>query len=543
MARKPFKYDISLIRDAAKHRWPEILSRLGGVDISLLDEKHHPCPKCGGHDRFRLFPDKSGGALCNQCFRDKNGDGLAVLQWLTGSDFSKTLAEVADYLGISPDTNSRATNRNVDPAEHLEILEWNESLAALWCLNKQPITPDAIRQGHGCFARYRKQYTVIALPIFGLKLAFAKPVGWVIYNATGGNLPKGAKHNRTWTKVKLTYGSKQGVLMSHTWNTPEDIQQHPELIWKVEGPTDLLALIASGLPGGHTAFANSNGSTERPLSWIVDLFAGKRVNIVHDADQPGEDGATFVTGSDGRRRPGWAPCIASKAAECRHIRLPYEIRPDHGPDLRDWLNDGHSYADLLQLAQEAEIVSPIDLPTEDQDNPQTETATLLVDEAVDDPHRLGRVFIRRYAWHESDENTLKFWREEWWKWDGRCYRPLNEKELKANINFVVKQEFDQTYQDALKSNRDDEERAVRKVNAAVGQQRSRSRRRFVRRTRPGQPTLVDRRRPRSQPQLHRDAEWRPKARRPVVGRGRRPAATHAEVVFVRLPAVLVRRGR
>ena len=40
------------VRDIAKGRWKEILPALG-IDPKFLQNRHGPCPICGGDDRFR----------------------------------------------------------------------------------------------------------------------------------------------------------------------------------------------------------------------------------------------------------------------------------------------------------------------------------------------------------------------------------------------------------------------------------------------------------------------------------------------------------
>jgi len=92
---------VETLKQSANGRWPEILSALGGINPGLLDGKHHPCPKCGGRDRFRMIDAEAGALFCNQCFAEKNGDGLAALMWLRGWSFSEALQQVADHLGLN----------------------------------------------------------------------------------------------------------------------------------------------------------------------------------------------------------------------------------------------------------------------------------------------------------------------------------------------------------------------------------------------------------------------------------------------------------
>ncbi len=101
------------LKRMAAGRWPEILQALGGLPSELLDGKNHPCPRCGGNDRFRFSNlDGNGSCYCNQCFKaDNGGDGLAALQWLRGWDVPTTKAELATHLGVSLG-NGRGTGGN-----------------------------------------------------------------------------------------------------------------------------------------------------------------------------------------------------------------------------------------------------------------------------------------------------------------------------------------------------------------------------------------------------------------------------------------------
>jgi len=80
--------DAATVKRQAESRWLEIL-KAAGLPTELLDGRGHPCPKCDGTDRFTVFGDVdlTGGAMCRQCFNEKNGDGLSVIQWLRGCSF------------------------------------------------------------------------------------------------------------------------------------------------------------------------------------------------------------------------------------------------------------------------------------------------------------------------------------------------------------------------------------------------------------------------------------------------------------------------
>ncbi|MDV6034400.1 MAG: hypothetical protein F9B45_30770 [Phycisphaera sp. RhM] len=338
------RYEIDTVKQAAAGRWPEIFNAISRTGEESFNGQHGPCPKCGGTDRFRLIDDQAGACLCNQCFNTKNGDGIAALQWLTGDDFLTALEKIANYLGISP----KKRKTSADPAEHLDFLPWNPTLVGLWCLKKKPITCEAVQAVGGCFAKYRGQYSVIAIPVWGSSLREDKPVGWVIYRSNGGELPKWSKGESEpgWVKVKLTAGSSQGVICGTNTFAGSETS-----LWKTEGPTDLMALISA--QPTVAAFTTANGATEKPLDWILRLCDGKTVNVVHDADKPGQEGATEIPQREGRSRPGWCPRLATSAAAVRNVTLPFPIERTHGPDLRDYFNGGGTFQSLNARAAEA----------------------------------------------------------------------------------------------------------------------------------------------------------------------------------------------
>ena len=96
------RYEIADLKSAAAGRWVSILAA-HGFDAATLDGEHHPCPACGGVDRFRAFNDvdQTGGVFCNQCFDKQNGDGIAAVGWLNGWTFQQTISALGDYLNLS----------------------------------------------------------------------------------------------------------------------------------------------------------------------------------------------------------------------------------------------------------------------------------------------------------------------------------------------------------------------------------------------------------------------------------------------------------
>lgn len=92
--------DLEDVKASARGRWPEILTAFG-FDGQSLDGRHHPCPRCGGTDRFLMVDQDAGAVLCNQCFAENNGDGLAAIAWRNDWTFGATIKAVAEHLGIA----------------------------------------------------------------------------------------------------------------------------------------------------------------------------------------------------------------------------------------------------------------------------------------------------------------------------------------------------------------------------------------------------------------------------------------------------------
>lgn len=419
------RFDKEAVRAAAGARWPSIIAALTHTSIDLLDGEHHPCPKCGGENRFNLARDGSGGSFCNQC-PAKNSDGFATIAWLSGMGFADVLEAVANECGIKPKQQKRD-----DPAKNLEFLPWVDSIASLWCLKKPGVSPQALVAIGARRAKYRDQFNVFAIPVWGEFKTSGTPVGWVLYRTDGGMLPRMNKAGQVveQLKVKNTGGSKRGMIM------PVDLPRRSDRsrpLWKTEGPTDLLALLTAA--PGTDAFTTANGSKEEPSPWMVEAVTDRTIYIVHDADEPGQEGATWIPESDGRRKPGWAPHLAKTAQEVRNVTLPFPLEKTHGQDIRDYFTGGSTFADLLERAQSAEVFKAEDTKAE---------VDAYINEDDDDPQRLARINLKNYQ--DNHGGRLIYWRDEWWKWKAGSYRRIDGSELKAKVWAAIRAEFERCW--------------------------------------------------------------------------------------------------
>lgn len=341
------KFSTDVLKTAARGRWVDLLSSLGGIDPSLLDSKHHACPKCppgGGEtnkDRFRAFDDVAdvGGLLCNQC--GTFPDGIGALQWLTGRDFPSTLQLLADRLGVKPE----GRQKEVKPPDHaLAWTDWNTALVAQFRGRKPGITEEAMLLCGARMAMHRS-HAVVAWGAIGEALSLDEPVNYVAMSCLGQPLPtvKGEV-----VAKKVVGGKATGLLGKHGMErllTPGLV----EVCWKVEGVTDLNALQAAIPPeyrDRHVVVSNLFGCGEKPR-WMAAVIAkAGKVYVLHDADRDGESGAVQ-----------WAREVAQiKKEGATVVRLPYDVAPSKGKDVRDWLLEGNSYGALMDLAGQGEQI-------------------------------------------------------------------------------------------------------------------------------------------------------------------------------------------
>jgi len=237
--------------------------------------------------------------------------------------------------------------------------KWSDETAATWCRKHKPgVKVDSLKRAGAQIGTHyfcRKPYPVIVLSVFGNDLSTV--TGQVAWHLHGEDLPifDGVGNEPKWKKMKTLAGSTSG------WMGPVKDLQDAEVIWKVEGPPDMLALMAiisAELRGKHIVITNSGGCGGRPNDYLAHL-TGKIVYVLHDEDQPGQ-----VIYPEDPIRLGGAKLrsqeVASVAKECRNVQLPYDIAESHGKDGRDFICEGAVYSQFLELAAKAEsmVVMP-----------------------------------------------------------------------------------------------------------------------------------------------------------------------------------------
>ena len=284
--------NIEALKSAASGNWPAIISTLAGVDISLFDERHHPCPsgKCSSvTDAFRFTNlDEGGSAICNQC--GKFGDGFATLQWLTGDDFITAATKVAEYLGGDFSDKPKSKKKPFrPPLESMTVLEapgTRESFAREFCRAKPGIELETLWRCRWCPAQWPRggSRPVKVLAFATYRLPSLVEHSYILYRKDGLPFPamgQVGEHKAHILGGRAT-GNKDGLFIAGTLDDFEKAKR----CYKCEGVTDAIAL-ASILGSGEIAIANICGAES--CEW-VDFESFNRFDegvIVADDDESG----------------------------------------------------------------------------------------------------------------------------------------------------------------------------------------------------------------------------------------------------------------
>jgi len=268
-------------------------------------------------------------------------------------DWKSARKAYAEKAGVAIGREKRPKNQT-DWREKLIFQTWdtpgNDAIAQGWCLKKPPITLEAIKAAGGQMAYYpcyrdkktkelkrtRNCRQVIAFPCYGQWFLDADPVAWQIFDISGlpfdvtpRNTP--ATEPRVLAK-DLSVGPTSGTLCglsSLMMLCDSERREKIRLVWKVEGPSDLLALWAS-IPEQQreevAVVTQAGGATADVHQHQAKILAGLSVAVVGDADEAGQVGALK-----------WCIALHDLAADLRLVHLPYEIQPKAGKDVRDFL--------------------------------------------------------------------------------------------------------------------------------------------------------------------------------------------------------------
>ena len=234
------------------------------------------------------------------------------------------------------------------------------------------------------------------------------------------------------------------------WNLPAIVaaaSSNPsQPIFVCEGEKDAARLIAScGLlattaPGG----AATQNSQKKWLPQYTESLAGRIVIIVPDFNppdpktgrSPGREHAQYVA----NELTGTAAHVAilelpPTPAGPSRTNPPTIIDPSKKWDISDWLDAGGTQ-EQFTAALNCALANPFDPATFNAPSFEPDAPV----EEDDDPHRLARLYLDKFR-HE-DGPCLRYWRESFYRWDGRSFHLIQHSEIKSELTASIKEEFD-----------------------------------------------------------------------------------------------------
>jgi len=274
--------DINHLKRVASGQWGSILCDTLGFGPELLDGRGHPCPDCGGTDRFSAMNDfnDTGAVYCRKC-DGPGGDGFATLQHYGDMTFADAIQLVARHLGVC----------DTEPAQPADLV-------TLICREKR-MPMDAFRKFKPTLdKRGREKTPVVRVPVYNES---GEPFSY--FDLLPGE------------KGKFKHGKGNAGLFF-----PGRIPKSGESWLLVEGVKDASALVELG-------FNASGLNTSALNSKYARLFADCDVTIVPDLDQAGIGGADKS-----------ASRLVGIVKSVRIARLPGEVKPTKGDDVRDCLH-------------------------------------------------------------------------------------------------------------------------------------------------------------------------------------------------------------
>jgi len=299
MSRHPNRH-VDEVKLAARGRWRDVLTVVGNFNRDDLDGRHHPCPRCQGLDRFRLIDEDLGAVLCNQCFKERNGDGIAAIQWRNDWTFGETVKAVAGYLGING-YSRKPTDIVADVARFKRM-------------------PLASFLAFGAKADHRGRLEVARVPMFDQHREHCSDFD---LSDVSPEFSKG-----------LSAKGKSAGLFVTTWPEPGNV------VLIVEGVKD-----AAGLHG--LGYLTVGLPTCEMAAKFARVFAGCHVVIVPDRDTTGEQSAKVT-----------AARLKGVAASVRIATLPGELKAKDGDGVREVLAMKEGEAMLRQAIGDAVVWQP-----------------------------------------------------------------------------------------------------------------------------------------------------------------------------------------
>lgn len=321
----------------------------GWITCWAINRPRGNSPSAAFNIRTGVYKDHGGGGECLGFFDFMCRYGSAP----EGGAYEKWIDVVRDYAKRAKLANRMPKKARTDGSAYdsFQFFQDFQTVQVFGLLKRYAptVTERGLRLCGGKFSRWPKsspepQY-LVTFALYGPLLTDAAPRGYASLSATGGMVAIFQGPEKQPNLVKSMVKGNTGLA---GWHGLEHLRT-AELIFKVEGLSDMLALqslIPAEFQDRHVVITNGNGCSEVTLPGeVAPAFAGKDVVLLHDCDRPGQNGAAI-----------WINALHGIAGSVKNVVLPYEIAESHGKDLRDWITEGRTYSDFLELVSKTEAV-------------------------------------------------------------------------------------------------------------------------------------------------------------------------------------------
>lgn len=297
--------------------------------------------------------DKSPSAAINLesgVYKDQGGEGAcySLFDFAVRSgafaDWKAALTEYAKRAGLAKKLPKKWDG--LQPDEKLDWCStWNPLVCRGFVKKYSGVTIDSLLEVGSKLSRYPAKSAnptyCLTWPVYGPELLDAPARGFVIQSADGGDIPLYQGEGNAQKPTKRLVIGKSGLVGSHGLRLIQEGKA--KRVFKTEGISDLIRLQAAipvKLRDEIAVITNAAGAGEIDVpKEFAPIFAGLEVVLVHDADEPGQNGAKV-----------WLGTVGKYAAKIWNVQLFDLIDPNHGRDLRDWLAE-HSFEELQGLVE------------------------------------------------------------------------------------------------------------------------------------------------------------------------------------------------
>lgn len=317
---------LSDLKLASNGRWKGILVSVG-IPGEHLDGRGHPCPKCGGRDRFAALPDidQRGAVHCRHCFTSNcdpaPSDGLSTLRWALNCDFNTACRWLVDWINlpgvktetIKEDRNNDGVFTQPEPRQNPQLSQLAEE-----CVRAMPADwYDRLGLHLGL-----KADSLQALDVG--YLSGQNATTWPMRNGSDsivGIRLRGFESNKKWS----VRGSRAGLFL------PVDVRRwlrESDTLFICEGPTDTAALHGIGLEA--IGLPSACGGLQS-LQTLLASMNPQQIVVVADRDEAGMQSARRVIRS-----------VTAFGDRTRVIQPPIGIN-----DAREWVGQGATSIDVF----------------------------------------------------------------------------------------------------------------------------------------------------------------------------------------------------